>query len=78
MSGIPIRKLDAPKLPRGLAVSERVDYLYETLAPATAAALGNETLTRERVDRLEKRVSDLQEIAERGLLGRLRWLLLGR
>ena len=43
----------------------------ETMAPAINAAIGNEKLTRDRVEAVEG-------LLRRGLRGRLLWLLTGR
>ena len=52
---------------------------------AAAAAIQNERLTRERVERLERaapiterRLRALEDLGAREFWGRLRWLLLGR
>ena len=70
---------------RELNRSQKADVGYHN----ASAALQNERLTRERVERLETharvadRRIDVLELArnafdERGFWGRLRWLLLGR
>lgn len=61
-----------------LAALETVKpVLVETYGKAQSA-LGNEKLTRERVEALEAKVTALEGVRARSLRGRLRWLLLGR
>lgn len=50
----------------------------KTQREAVTAALGNEMLTRTRVEALEKQAEQLREVIGRGFLGRLRWIFLGR
>lgn len=48
------------------------------IAPTLNAALQNEEITRKRVDALESHAKDVDALLQRSLMGRLRWLLLGR
>lgn len=48
------------------------------LGPAVEAALGNEELTRQRVERLEKRLAEVEGVLRHGFRARLRWLISGK
>lgn len=48
------------------------------VAPAIQALAHNDELTRGRVDELERRTAGLEQIGQRTLTGRLRWLLTGK
>lgn len=58
--------------------SKVANQTVEAVRPAIKAALGNEELTRGRVEKLEFRADDMDRLVQRGLLGRLRWLLTGK
>ena len=66
---------------RELNRSQKADAGYHN----ASVAIQNERLTRERVERLERREGEadrriltLEWLRDRGFWGRLRWLLLGR
>ena len=58
--------------------SETAQYQATKLVPAINAAIGNEELTRKRVENLEEAMGQVQAVLTRPFLKRLKWLLSGR
>lgn len=78
MQLIPINghKLSSRELRRRL--NAEAAFVTEQVAPSVNAALQNEQVTRQRVERLEGWAAVAEGILTRGFLGRLRWLVTGR
>lgn len=59
-------------------IRSEANKAVKTVEPAISAALRNEQVTRERVDKLEAWAIATSAIINRGFWGRLRWLVTGR
>ncbi len=58
--------------------NEVAQKVHGNLIPPIKAAFENEQQTRKRVERLEERATDIEDLLRRPFRGRLRWLLTGK